>query len=222
MRYEVRRLREGIRKHRDCSGHDLCWYHPELWSLLPEKGLPAVSPPPWDEFLAKCATYRASFDGNKKIPNIYKYPRPSVTVDNIIYRRHLQPEMDILFIRRKNDPYKGALALPGGFLEKDEDLRAGALRELREETGIQEDQLRLFRQLGAYGAPGRDPRGWTVSVAFIGFVSDGTVALPGDDAAEVEWVPSTDIESMFIAFDHAQIIEDSKNRLQFLEGERAL
>lgn len=59
---EVKRLREGIRIHRDSSGHELCWHHPELWSLLPEKTTPEVAVPPWPKFLRGCVKYRESLD----------------------------------------------------------------------------------------------------------------------------------------------------------------
>ncbi len=59
---EVRRLRAGIRSHRDSSGHDLCWYHPQLWSLLPEQTSPDVAVPPWPKFMRGCIAYRASLD----------------------------------------------------------------------------------------------------------------------------------------------------------------
>jgi hypothetical protein len=60
-------LRAMIRKHRDAKGHDLCWFWPELWSLLPEKEMPNPEPPPWPEFMQKCATYRASLD-KRRLP----------------------------------------------------------------------------------------------------------------------------------------------------------
>ena len=60
---EVRKLRAGIRKHRDSTGHDLCWHHPALWALLPEKIDPAIAVPPWDKFMRGCIYYRASLDG---------------------------------------------------------------------------------------------------------------------------------------------------------------
>jgi hypothetical protein len=59
---EVKRLRAGIRAHRDCSGHDLCWHHPQLWGLLPEKIDPAVAIPPWPKFLRGCVAYREALD----------------------------------------------------------------------------------------------------------------------------------------------------------------
>ena len=59
---EVRRLRAGIRAHRDSTGHDLCWHHPDLWSLLPEQLAPEVAVPPWPRFLRGCVRYRESLD----------------------------------------------------------------------------------------------------------------------------------------------------------------
>jgi hypothetical protein len=63
---EVKRLRAGIRAHRDSSGHDLCWHHPQLWGLLPEKIDPAVAVPPWPQFLRGCVAYREALD--REIP----------------------------------------------------------------------------------------------------------------------------------------------------------
>ena len=60
---EVQKLRDGIRDHRDCQGHELCWYHPELWGLLPEKTDPVHKVPEWSEFITRCVCYRRSFDG---------------------------------------------------------------------------------------------------------------------------------------------------------------
>jgi hypothetical protein len=62
---EVRRLRAGIRAHRDSTGHDLCWHHPALWALLPERVAPAIAVPPWDKFMRGCIQYRASLDRQK-------------------------------------------------------------------------------------------------------------------------------------------------------------
>lgn len=216
MRAEVEKLRDGIRKHRDSSGHDLCWFHPELWNLLPEKKLHVASVPPWNEFMQKCAEYRASFDGKKKVPHVYEYPRPSVTVDIAIIRPYNNGH-EMLFIRRKNDPFKGSLALPGGFVEMNEGLQHAALRELQEETGILRSHVKRFRQVGAYGAPKRDPRGRVISVAFVGETESGTVALPADDAAEVEWIKTMELRTQdtmadhgyVFAFDHAKVVEDA-------------
>lgn len=59
---EVATLRAGIRRHRDASGHDLCWYHPQLWALLPEPTPPSIAVPPWDKFMRGCLAFRASLD----------------------------------------------------------------------------------------------------------------------------------------------------------------
>ena len=64
---EVKRLRAGIRRHRDCSGHDLCWYHPHLWALLPEPLVPDVAVPPWPQFMRGCVAFRSSLD--RELPN---------------------------------------------------------------------------------------------------------------------------------------------------------
>ena len=64
---EVRKLRNAIRRHRDATGHELCWHHPELWDLLPEKTLPSVAVPPWPKFMRGCIRYRASLD--RQAPN---------------------------------------------------------------------------------------------------------------------------------------------------------
>src|SRR4051812_6737594 len=90
----------------------------------------------------------------------------------------------LLLIERKNDPFKGQWALPGGFVEEDEDLETAAKRELEEETGI---MIPSLEQLYTFGAPGRDPRGRTISVAYIGILKEKTEPQAGDDAARARW-----------------------------------
>ena len=68
---EVKRLRTGIRAHRDSTGHGLCWYHPELWNLLPEKSLPEIAVPPWPKFLRGCVQFRESLDGARPDAKIW-------------------------------------------------------------------------------------------------------------------------------------------------------
>ncbi len=118
----------------------------------------------------------------------------------------------VLLIERGNEPYKGMWALPGGFVEDDEDLEAGALRELEEETGM---RLQAMRQLHTFGRPGRDPRGRTVSVVFYAFVDAADHTVKGaDDAAHASWVNIKDISAM--AFDHKEVLDFA---LQVLKDE---
>ena len=128
----------------------------------------------------------------------YEYPRPMLTADCVVVRGG-----DVLLIRRGNEPFKGCWALPGGFMEMDETLERCAMRELCEETGIgvAEEALRL---VGVFSAPGRDPRGRTVTAAYAVRVPDGTEAHAGDDAAETRWWPLNELPPL--AFDHAEII----------------
>ncbi len=132
----------------------------------------------------------------------YPYPRPSLTVDVVLFRRGEQGE-EVLLIRRAHPPFAGRWALPGGFVDEMEPLEKAARRELREETGITLPSG-VLRQVGAFGEPGRDPRGWTVSVAFWAAVPRTTAPRAGDDAAEARWWPCAALPPL--AFDHRQII----------------
>jgi 8-oxo-dGTP diphosphatase len=116
--------------------------------------------------------------------------------------------LEVLLVRRRHPPFAGALALPGGFVEIDETLAQAAARELREETGLVSDVPLL--QCGAYGDPGRDPRGPNVSVLHLGVVVDGDGAVAGDDAAGVLWhaVAELDTDGV-LAFDHVVLLRDA-------------
>jgi 8-oxo-dGTP diphosphatase len=113
---------------------------------------------------------------------------------------------ELLLVRRGGEPFKGCWALPGGFMEMDETIEHCAVRELQEETGIAmtEDDLRL---IGIYSAPGRDPRGRTVTAAYALRVDDAK-ATAGDDASEVRWWPLNNLPPM--AFDHKEIVEAAR------------
>ena len=139
------------------------------------------------------------------MPYTYPYPRPMLTADCVV----TNPRREVLLVRRGNDPYRGCWALPGGFMEMDETIEHCAARELQEETGlaVTESELRL---VGVYSAPGRDPRGRTVTAAYAVRVPDGASAAAGDDAAEGRWWSLDDLPSL--AFDHAQIIADASAR----------
>lgn len=123
-----------------------------------------------------------------------------VTVDIVLFKA----ENQILLIKRKNDPFKDCWALPGGFVDENEDLEVAALRELEEETTI---KLEKLSQLGAYGKPFRDPRSHVVSVAYFTNVDKNTVAKAADDAKEAQWFAITNLPEL--AFDHAEIIKDA-------------
>lgn len=121
----------------------------------------------------------------------------------------------LLLVRRGSDPFAGRLAFPGGFVDPDEDPRAACLRELQEETGLDGADLELT-QLGAYGAPDRDPRGRVVSIAHLARLADvaDERSLPGvqgaDDAADAHWVPVAEaLAPDALAFDHAAILRDA-------------
>lgn len=137
----------------------------------------------------------------------YPYPRPAVTVDVAIVTREAEPR--VLLIQRKHDPFAGSWAFPGGFVEEEEPLATAALRELREETGVESVEL---EQLHAFGNPGRDPRGWTVSVVFIARVKfEDLQPRAADDASEVGWFSFKSLPTL--AFDHAEILERVRIRL---------
>jgi 8-oxo-dGTP diphosphatase len=119
------------------------------------------------------------------VPFTYAYPRPSVTADVVAFTMRAD-DLAVLLIRRKGEPFKGSWALPGGFVNENESLERAAARELDEETGLRGVKL---EQLGAFGDPGRDPRGHTITVAFVTYRATETTLSPGDDAAEAEWQP---------------------------------
>jgi 8-oxo-dGTP diphosphatase len=131
----------------------------------------------------------------------YEYPRPAVTTDCIIIRG--KDPQEILLIERKHEPFMGKWALPGGFVESDEDLLEGAIRELSEETNLADVSLQQFR---TYGKPSRDPRGRTISVVYHGYHENNENAKAGDDAAKVRWFSIHSLPPL--AFDHAEILDD--------------
>lgn len=131
-----------------------------------------------------------------------------VTVDAVIFRKSAGGN-ELLLIKRKNDPFKGKWALPGGFVDEGEDLADAAKRELQEETGL---VLESLQQLGAFGKPGRDPRSHTVSVAYTGFANDNAEAVGADDADEARWFSVAALPEL--AFDHADIINSALEKHQ--------
>ncbi|PHI20677.1 NUDIX hydrolase [Lewinellaceae bacterium SD302] len=139
----------------------------------------------------------------------YEYPRPSVTVDIVVFGYSGRGNLKLLLIQRGGEPYKGHWALPGGFVEIDEDLETSALRELEEETGVRD----LFvEQLYTFGTPDRDPRGRVISVAYYALVNlQDHPPTPASDADKAEWFDLSELPKL--AFDHADIVDTARQRL---------
>ena len=143
------------------------------------------------------------------------YPKPAMTADIVVLAKW-EDSLRVLLIRRKGHPFLGKLALPGGFANENEPIEETAARELAEETGVEGLSLEL---VGVYSAPGRDPRGWVVSAAFVSVVDAQLLDLrAGDDAAEADWfcfdgeTLSRDGEQLTVdglAFDHGKILRDA-------------
>jgi 8-oxo-dGTP diphosphatase len=137
----------------------------------------------------------------------YNYPRPAVTADMIVLTDESVPK--ILLIQRGNEPFKGCWAFPGGFMNMDETAEQCARRELKEETGLEIGEI---KQVGAYSAVDRDPRGRTVTVAYITHIPQILPVTGLDDAAEAKWWPINALPPL--AFDHAQILCDALRRFE--------
>ena len=136
------------------------------------------------------------------MPYTYKYPRPAVTADCVVMTR--EPDTKVLLIERGGEPYKGCWAFPGGFMDMDETAAQFAVRELQEETGL---TVQNVSQIGAYSGVDRDPRGRTVTVAYLAVV-DREMAVTGqDDAARAQWWPVSALPPL--AFDHNEIMADA-------------
>ena len=136
-----------------------------------------------------------------------EHPRIDVTVD-VVALAVVDDELRVLVVRRGNPPFEGQWALPGGYLEVDEDLAPGAARELHEETGIALHPTELT-QLAAYGEPGRDPRNRTISVAHLAELDHEVEPEGGSDADDARWVAVSELlEGEELAFDHALILRD--------------
>jgi 8-oxo-dGTP diphosphatase len=125
------------------------------------------------------------------------YLHPAVAVDGII-----EKDNKILLIKRKNPPFKGCYALPGGFVECGETVEDAVIREIREETGL---ITKVKSLLGVYSSPDRDPRGHVISIVFILDVVGGQLKA-GDDAKEAEFFDLNNLPKL--AFDHEKIIKD--------------
>lgn len=143
----------------------------------------------------------------------YAHPRPAVTVDIILFTFQ-SDQLKTLLIQRKNEPFQGRWALPGGFVEMDEDLHEAALRELAEETNVTDVYL---EQLYTFGQPDRDPRTRVVTVSYFTLLSADEVANKqvrgGDDAGDARWWNIYHLPEL--AFDHQRILDYAITRLRW-------
>jgi 8-oxo-dGTP diphosphatase len=144
--------------------------------------------------------------------NVSKYPRPSVTVDLVIFTV-VKRDLQVLLVRRGTAPFKDMWALPGGFLHIDEPLEEAARRELAEETGLEGDDVYL-EQLYTFGAPGRDPRTRVITIAYFALIEDAShrPLRATADAVEARWWSVYDLPPL--AFDHGEIIDAALRRLR--------
>lgn len=137
-----------------------------------------------------------------KMEYTYKYPRPAVTADCVVITKEPQPK--VLLIQRGAAPFKDTWAFPGGFMNMDETTEQCAIRELEEETGL---KVATIHQIGAYSKVDRDPRGRTITVAYLG-IFDAPKEVKGmDDAANAKWFSISDLPHL--AFDHYDILKDA-------------
>lgn len=133
--------------------------------------------------------------------NVNGFVSPALTVDAIL----LKGPSEVLLVRRGREPFQGAWAIPGGFVDVGERVEDAARRELVEETGLRGDIVDL---LGVYSDPKRDPRGHTVSVAFVMKVGGIVDVQAGDDADEARWFSLVKLPAL--AFDHERILADAR------------
>lgn len=137
------------------------------------------------------------------------FSRAAITADVVLVSGPPRGR-SVLLIRRGKEPFAGAWALPGGFVDEGERIEDAARRELAEETGVRFDGG--LRQVGGFGDPGRDPRGWTVTLAYLGDLGlDACAVAAADDAADAAWHPLADLPAL--AFDHAEIIGRARDLL---------
>lgn len=140
----------------------------------------------------------------------YEYPHPAVTTDSVVFGFN-GTGLSVLLIKRGIEPFIDQWAFPGGFIRMDESVEDGALRELHEETGIEDIHI---EQLQAFSAPDRDPRERVITIAFTAFVrqQDYGYIKGGDDAKEAKWFNLDELPTL--AFDHKQILEVALERLR--------
>ncbi len=153
----------------------------------------------------------------------YEYPRPSLTADVVVVAPG-DAGLRVLFIQRAHDPFKGRWALPGGFCDPNETVAEAARRELREETGLTGIEV---EEIGCFSRPGRDPRGWVVTIAHLARVPAARMAeaKAGDDAAAAAWLALTIEGEVYtlshegrpvgaLAFDHDEILAAAVHKIR--------
>ena len=140
---------------------------------------------------------------------VYEYPRPAVTADCVVIAKENEPK--VLLIKRGNEPFKGQWAFPGGFMNMEETTEQCAVRELEEETGLKVTEI---KQIGAYSKVDRDPRGRTVTVAYLVVIDKAKAVKGGDDAAKAQWFPISSLPKL--AFDHEEIMKDAQRLFESL------
>lgn len=140
-------------------------------------------------------------NADNEFPYKYRYWRPAVAADNVVFRFDGK-NLLVLLIKRKNEPFKGQWAFPGGFMEQGETLDQTALRELKEETDIEPVYT---NELCVCSDPNRDPRGQTVSAIFYSFVKKDVVSVAADDAVELDWFDIYELPDL--AFDHTEVMQ---------------
>lgn len=140
----------------------------------------------------------------------YEYPRPSVTVDVVVFTLR-EDSLHVLLVRRKHEPFKDRWSIPGGFLELHEPIETAALRELREETGIK--VACPLAPIGFFGDVDRDPRGRTISLAFATAIpAPAPEPCANDDAADAGWFSLASVDGL--AFDHDRILTSAREWLR--------
>lgn len=140
----------------------------------------------------------------------YEYPHPAVTADAVVFGFDGK-SLNLLLINRGIEPYKGSWALPGGFININETAEDGALRELKEETGVEDIYLEQFH---TFTAVDRDPRERVMTIAFLAFIrQDDYSVVAGDDAAKAQWYPVNQLPKL--AFDHKEIIQIALDKLRW-------
>jgi len=147
---------------------------------------------------------------NTKGKYVYDWPRPMVTVDAAVFT-FSGDKAKVLLINRGHEPFQGKWALPGGFIDMDEELEDAVVRELTEETGLTGIQL---EQMRAFGTVGRDPRGRMITIVFMGIATEEQTKIKaGDDADQAQWFDIEELPSN-MAFDHDEVVRFAIEKLK--------